>query len=66
MGETPMKARESASPGPWRQARAIALLPGIVTVVVPATILIAGDPPSIGWGLDGAAARAARAGSAWR
>ena len=51
-----MKAREAASPGPWRQARAIALLPGIVTVVVPATILIAGDPPSIGWGLDGAAA----------
>ena len=56
MRETPMKAREVVSVGPWRQARAIALLPGIVTVVVPAVILIAGDLPSIGWGLGWAAA----------
>jgi protein-S-isoprenylcysteine O-methyltransferase Ste14 len=56
MRETRMKAREAASAGPWRQARAIALLPGIVTVGVPAAILIIGDGPKIGWGLDGAAA----------
>lgn len=41
---------------PWRQARAIALLPGTVTVVVPAIILIAGRGPEIGSGLDGVAA----------
>ena len=51
-----MKAREVASVGHWRQARAIALLPGTVTVAVPAAILIAGDGPEIGWGLDGVAA----------
>ena len=33
--------------------RAIALLPGSVTIVVPAAILIAGDGPNVGWGLDG-------------
>jgi len=42
--------------GPWRQARAIALLPGTVTVVVPAAILITGDAPDLGWGLDGVVA----------
>jgi protein-S-isoprenylcysteine O-methyltransferase Ste14 len=56
MRETPMKACEPAPAGPWRQVRAIALLPGIVTVAVPAAILIVGDGPQIGWGLDGAAA----------
>jgi protein-S-isoprenylcysteine O-methyltransferase Ste14 len=40
----------------WRQARAIALLPGTVTVVVPAVILIAGAGPNLGWGLEGVAA----------
>ncbi len=49
-----MKAREVASVGPWRQARAIALLPGTVTMVG-----AGGHPdrsataPEIGWGLDG-------------
>jgi protein-S-isoprenylcysteine O-methyltransferase Ste14 len=42
--------------GVWRQARAIALLPGTVTVVVPAAILIAGEAPDPGWGLDGVVA----------
>jgi protein-S-isoprenylcysteine O-methyltransferase Ste14 len=37
----------------WRHARAIALLPGTAAVVVPAVILIAGDGPNVGWGLDG-------------
>ncbi len=37
----------------WRQARAIALLPGMATVVVPAVILAGGDGPNMGWGLDG-------------
>jgi protein-S-isoprenylcysteine O-methyltransferase Ste14 len=37
----------------WRQARAIVLLPGTVAVAVPAAILIIGDGPNIGWGLDG-------------
>ena len=41
---------------PWRQVRAIGLLPGTVTVVVPALILILGNGPNIGWGLDGTAA----------
>jgi protein-S-isoprenylcysteine O-methyltransferase Ste14 len=41
---------------PWRQLRAIALLPGTVTVALPAIILIAGDGPNVGWGLDGVAA----------
>lgn len=39
-------------PGPWRQARAIALLPGMVAVVVPAAVL-AVTGTDIGWGLDG-------------
>lgn len=34
----------------WRQARAIGLLPGNVTVVVPALILLLVDAPRIGWG----------------
>jgi protein-S-isoprenylcysteine O-methyltransferase Ste14 len=42
----------------WRQARAIALLPGVVTVVLPAIILVAGDGPNVGWGLDDVAAAA--------
>ena len=34
----------------WRrQARAIALLPGTVTIVVPALILALGDGPDVGW-----------------
>jgi protein-S-isoprenylcysteine O-methyltransferase Ste14 len=37
----------------WRQARAIVLLPGTVAVAVPAAILVIGDGPNIGWGLDG-------------
>jgi len=37
----------------WRHARAIALLPGNVTIVVPAVILIAGHGPDVGWGFDG-------------
>lgn len=40
----------------WRQARAAALLPGIVTIVVPAAILAIGDGPNAGWGLEGAMA----------
>jgi protein-S-isoprenylcysteine O-methyltransferase Ste14 len=40
----------------WRQARAIALLPGNVTVAIPALILVFVESPEIGWGLDGAAA----------
>jgi protein-S-isoprenylcysteine O-methyltransferase Ste14 len=40
----------------WRQARAIALLPGNVTIVVPALILILGSGPELAWGLDGALA----------
>lgn len=40
----------------WRQARAIALLPGNVTVVVPALILVASSGPDVGWGLEGALA----------
>lgn len=39
----------------WRQARAIALLPGTVTVLVPGLILL-GSGPNPGWGLGGAAA----------
>jgi protein-S-isoprenylcysteine O-methyltransferase Ste14 len=37
----------------WRQARAIALLPGNVTIVVPALILLLVEGPRIGWGLGG-------------
>ena len=40
----------------WRHARAIALLPGTATVVVPAAILSTGDGPNMGWGLDRLAA----------
>jgi protein-S-isoprenylcysteine O-methyltransferase Ste14 len=40
----------------WRHARAIALLPGNVTIVVPAVILIAGQGPNVGWKFDGFAA----------
>lgn len=35
----------------WRQARAIALLPGVAAVVVPALILLLGSGPEPGWGL---------------
>jgi protein-S-isoprenylcysteine O-methyltransferase Ste14 len=41
--------------GAWRQARAIALLPGVVTLLVP-VVLIAGTGTDVGWGLPGAAA----------
>jgi protein-S-isoprenylcysteine O-methyltransferase Ste14/ketosteroid isomerase-like protein len=40
----------------WRHARAIALLPGIAAVVVPAILLLAGDGPNVGWGLEGVGA----------
>lgn len=40
----------------WRQARAIALLPGTVAVVLPAVILVAGEGPNVGWGLSRAPA----------
>ena len=40
----------------WRHARAIALLPGTVTLVVPAILLVAVEGPDVGWGLDGLAA----------
>lgn len=40
----------------WRQARAIALLPGNVTVAIPALILLFVNSPEIGWGLGGAPA----------
>lgn len=40
----------------WRQARAIAVLPGNATLVVPALIMIFIDGPRVGWGLGGAAA----------
>jgi protein-S-isoprenylcysteine O-methyltransferase Ste14 len=40
----------------WRQARAIALLPGAVAVLLPAIILIVGDGPNVGWGISGLAA----------
>lgn len=36
----------------WRQARAIALLPGTVSVLVPTVILI-GTGSNVGWGLGG-------------
>lgn len=41
--------------GPWRQTRAIALLPGNVTVVVPAVLLLVGGG-DVGWGLGGVGA----------
>jgi protein-S-isoprenylcysteine O-methyltransferase Ste14 len=37
----------------WRHVRAIALLPGAVTIVVPGAILLTGDGPNVGWGLGG-------------
>lgn len=40
----------------WRQARAIAVLPGNVTIVVPALILFLLAAPNVGWGLGGVAA----------
>jgi protein-S-isoprenylcysteine O-methyltransferase Ste14 len=40
----------------WRQARAIAVLPGNVTIVVPALILLAEGGPEVGWGVGGAGA----------
>jgi len=39
--------------GGWRQARAVAVLPGNVTIVVPALILLFVEGPQVGWGLDG-------------
>ncbi|HEX5376668.1 MAG TPA: hypothetical protein VFW48_10985, partial [Solirubrobacterales bacterium] len=39
----------------WRQARAIALLPGVVTLLVPAALLAASGS-EVGWGLQGLAA----------
>jgi protein-S-isoprenylcysteine O-methyltransferase Ste14 len=39
----------------WKQARAIALLPGSVAIVIPAILLVV-DDPSLAWGLDGMAA----------
>jgi protein-S-isoprenylcysteine O-methyltransferase Ste14 len=40
----------------WRHARAISLLPGTVTVLVPVAILVLGEGPNLGWGIDGVAA----------
>lgn len=37
----------------WRHARAIVLLPGTVTLVVPAVVLLAGKSPRVGWGFAG-------------
>jgi protein-S-isoprenylcysteine O-methyltransferase Ste14 len=42
----------------WRHIRAIVLLPGTVTVVVPAVIVAIGDGIAWGWGLPPAAAAA--------
>ena len=39
--------------GFWRQARAIALLPGNVTIAIPLLILLLGSGPEWLWGLDG-------------
>lgn len=36
--------------GAWRQARAIAVLPGGVTLVVPGLVLLLGSGPNVGWG----------------
>ena len=41
----------------WRHAVAIALLPGTVTIVVPAVILVSGEGPAAGFG-ESAAAKA--------
>jgi protein-S-isoprenylcysteine O-methyltransferase Ste14 len=41
----------------WRHAQAIALLPGTVTIAVPAVVLLTGDGPDVGgWGAIPAAA----------
>jgi protein-S-isoprenylcysteine O-methyltransferase Ste14 len=40
----------------WRHARAIALLPANVTIVVPAVLLLVLAGPNVGWGLGGAGA----------
>lgn len=40
----------------WRQARAVAVLPGNVTLAVPALILLVGGGPNVGWGLGAALA----------
>ncbi len=47
---------EAERPARWRHVRAIVLLPGTVTVLVPGLILWAGEGPDVGWGLDDAAA----------
>jgi protein-S-isoprenylcysteine O-methyltransferase Ste14 len=39
----------------WRHARAIVLLPGTVTIAVPALLLLTGEGPDPGFGLNGAA-----------
>ena len=39
----------------WRHLRAILLLPGVVTIVVPG-LIVATAGAEVGWGLDGAAA----------
>jgi protein-S-isoprenylcysteine O-methyltransferase Ste14 len=49
-------SRTAGSVSGWRHARAIALLPGTVSVVVPAAILLLGDGVSVRWALDGVAA----------
>jgi protein-S-isoprenylcysteine O-methyltransferase Ste14 len=38
----------------WAHVRAILLLPVVVTIVVPATIVVLGDGPRLAWGLGGA------------
>jgi protein-S-isoprenylcysteine O-methyltransferase Ste14 len=45
-------ADENRVPDAWRQARAIALLPGTVCVLVPA-LLLASSGSDVGWGLGG-------------
>jgi protein-S-isoprenylcysteine O-methyltransferase Ste14 len=35
----------------WRQLRAIGLLPGVGTIVVPAAIVLVGDSVNVGWDL---------------
>lgn len=37
--------------GVWRHLRAIVLLPGVVAIVIPASILARSGGPAIGWGL---------------
>ena len=40
----------------WRHAVAIVVLPGTVTIIVPAVILATGDGPDVGWGEGGVVA----------